>query len=377
MKKMIKKIIFVAVIAILILATTIVVKTGKFEKLEGYMYSLAAEITGTATNPNATDANATDSNATSSNALECATGSNVGSCATSSNAAGCATSGNATDTNATSSNAQITETIIVTNTSVNEEIENVEPEETVEIDDTDTIEIVSYNSSEITSNIIKEIEKNARRQEITINLDSVNIISENLFKAIQGKDVKLIINSGENKIIFKGNDILSPKDIDANISYNLVKNDNLLGDIVSNGIIINFADNGKLPGIATVKIKVNSEISKELDLDTIYVYHYDEELKELIQLENNAIYNEDGFIEFEIKHNSKYLFVDEIIEEKEYVVTTGSVDAKEKVSFLESHKMYIIIIGVSILAIIIVIIILIIDKRGIAKRKANFNNKEN
>ena len=377
MKKMIKKIIFVAVITILILATTIVVKTGKFEKLEGYMYSLAAEITGTATNPNATDANATDSNATSSNASECATGSNVGSCATSSNAAGCATSGNATDTNATSSNAQITETITVTNTSVNEEIENVEPEETVEIDDTDTIEIVSYNSSEITSNIIKEIEKNERRQEITINLDSVNIISENLFKAVQGKDVKLIINSGENKIIFKGNDILSPKDIDANISYNLVKNDNLLGDIVSNGIIINFADNGKLPGIATVKIKVNSEISKELDLDTIYVYHYDEELKELIQLENNAIYNEDGFIEFEIKHNSKYLFVDEIIEEKEYVVTTGSIDAKEKVSFLESHKMYIIIIGVSILAIIIVIIILIIDKRGIAKRKANFNNKEN
>ena len=52
MKKMIKKIIFVAVITILILATTIVVKTGKFEKLEGYMYSLAAEITGTATNPN-------------------------------------------------------------------------------------------------------------------------------------------------------------------------------------------------------------------------------------------------------------------------------------------------------------------------------------
>ena len=60
---------------------------------------------------------------------------------------------------------------------------------------------------------------------------------------------------------------------------------------------------------------------------------------------------------------SKYLLVNKLIEEKEYSVTTTTGDVKEKVSFLESHKMYVIIIGVSILAIIVVVIILIVDKK--------------
>ena len=53
------------------------------------------------------------------------------------------------------------------------------------------------------------------------------------------------------------------------------------------------------------------------------------------------------------------------VEEKEYSVTTTSGDVKEKdkVAFLESHKMYVIIIGVSILAIIVVVVILIVDKK--------------
>ena len=381
MKKMIKRIVFAVIIVSLVLATGVVIKTGKFAKLEGYMYSFAAEITNSATDSNATSSNAQDcatsSNATSSNAQDCATSSN----ATSSNAQQCATSSNATDcnatsSNATSSNAQTTETIKVTNTQTNTKPStptNTEPEEIEEEVQTD----LTYNNSEITQDILENISNSTETQSITINLDNNVNISKELFTAIKGKEIKLTINVGQNQIIFNGNDITTPKDINAEISYNLASKDTLLKEIVEEGVVINFANNGQLPGTATIRIKVTDEMKQALNMKTILVYHYDEESKELTQMTANAIYKEDGFIEFSINHNSKYLLVNELIEEKEYTVTTGeNAEVKNEVSFLESHKMYIMIIGVSVLAIVIVAIILIVDKKAIAKRKAKANNNE-
>ena len=387
MKKMIKKMLFVIIIVALILATRVVIKTGKFAKLEGYMYSFAAEITNSATDSNATSSNAQDcatsSNATSSNAQDCATSSNATSsnvqqCATSSNATSSnATDCNATSSNATSSNAQTTETIKVTNTQT-----NTKPNTTTTTDQEEVKEDVeeevktdlTYNNSEITQEILENISSST--ESITINLDNNVNISKEIFTAIKGKEIKLTINVGENQIIFNGNNITAPKDINAEISYNLANEDTLLKEIIEDGVVINFANNGKLPGTATIRIKVTDEMKKALNMETILVYHYDEETKELSQMTSNATYKEDGFIEFSIDHNSKYLFVNELIEEKEYTVTTGeNTEVKNEVSFLESHKMYIMIIGVSALTIIIVAIMLIVDKKVTSKRKAN-NNEE-
>lgn len=195
--------------------------------------------------------------------------------------------------------------------------------------------------------------------------------------AIKEKNIKLTINTGENQIIFDGNNIEITKDINAEISYNLVNEDSLLKEIVQEGVVIDFANNGELPGTALIRIKATEELKQALDMDTILVYYYNEETKELTQMTDDAIYNEDGYIEFSIKHNSKYLLVNKLIEEKEYSVTTtnGDVKEKDKVSFLESHKMYVIIIGVSILAIIVVVVILIVDKK-VKNKKDDKNNKD-
>lgn len=147
MKKMIKRIVFVVIILTLVLATGVVIRTGKFEKLEGYMYSFAAEIINSAT----------DSNATSSNVQECAT----------------------------SNNTQTTETIKVTNTQTNTNIKpstqtNTETKEAVETD-------LTYNNSEITQDILEKISNNTETQSITINLDNKVNISEDIFEAIKGK----------------------------------------------------------------------------------------------------------------------------------------------------------------------------------------------
>ena len=198
MKKMIKRIFFVAIIVSLILATGIVIKTGKFSKLEGYMYSFAMDITNTATDGNATSCDATSSNATSSNA----------------------TSGNATSSNATSSDA--------------------------------------------TSN----------------NATSSNITTETI----------KVTNTQPN---------------------------------------------------TNTQTNINTQLNTNTQTNT------------------------------NTKPNTS-----KVEEEKEYTVTTTTgVEEDNEVSFLESHKMYIIIIGMSVLSIIIVWVIIVVDKKAIAKRKAKANNE--
>lgn len=380
MKEKFKRVIFAIIIVALILVLGVVIKTGKLKKLEGYMYSFAAEITDSATDSNATSSNAqgcaTSSDATSSNAQGCATSSD----ATSSNAQGCATSSDATSSDAKNDNTQVTETIKVTNTQTETKQETStpqpkkEPEEVkTEINKTAETDL-SYNNSEITPEILEKISNNTELQNITINLDENVNISREVFKAIKEKNIKLTINTGENQIIFDGNNIEITKDINAEISYNLVNKDLLLKEIVQEGVVINFANNGELPGTALIRIKATEELKQALDMDTILVYYYNEETKELTQMTDDAIYNGDGYIEFSISHNSKYLLVNKLIEEKEYSVTTTTGDVKEKVSFLESHKMYVIIIGVSILAIIVVVIILIVDKKVKNKNDNKSNN---
>ena len=49
--------------------------------------------------------------------------------------------------------------------------------------------------------------------------------------------------------------------------------------------------------------------------------------------------------------------------------SNNSKDNKEVVSFLESHKMYLMIIGMCVIAIVIISIIIILDKKGIEKRR--------
>jgi uncharacterized protein YjdB len=68
MNTKLKKIIFSLIVFCLVLGTGAIINIGNFQKLEGYMYSLAASIETSATSSNATSSNATSSNATSSNA---------------------------------------------------------------------------------------------------------------------------------------------------------------------------------------------------------------------------------------------------------------------------------------------------------------------
>lgn len=351
-----KKVFFALILVMLIIILGVIIKSGKFEALEGYMYSFAADITeGQATSSDATSSNATSSNATSSNA----TSSN----ATSSNASKPDSSNTSTE-KPTSTNTSKNET----NTSNNKIITNEkEMEPTIKNEEKIKTE---YNNSELTLEVIKKIVDNEEIENIIIRLDNNTKISKEIFEAFKGKSKQLTINSGNNQMIFSGETLKEAKEIDANIICNVIDDKSEFKETLESGIIVNFANNGQLPGKARIRIKLTDDMKAVLDTNSIFVYFYNENTKEFIEILEGIDYTEDGFIEFAIEHNSKYVIVDEKIESNQNKKVETNTE-QETVSFLESYKMYVLIIGASILVIIIVTVILIVDK----KTKGKANNK--
>lgn len=67
--------------------------------------------------------------------------------------------------------------------------------------------------------------------------------------------------------------------------------------------------------------------------------------------------------------------IQQVVEEK--IAPINNTEKKETVSFLESHKTYVVIIGVCALGILLVAIIIALDKRGIKKRKMKATQQQN
>lgn len=338
MSKNFKKIIFAFIVVAIVFGIVVIARTGKFEKLQGYMYSWAAQV-------------ASDSDVAS----PCDVASSSDYVAPSQT-----TTQRPTATPKTTPTPTPTPTLTATPTPT----PTPEPE----------VKDLSLKSSELTASTVSQIVAATGNVEVT--LDTKATITRGVFEALKGTDRNLTIKAGENEIVFKGNDIKNSKDIEADMSYEVISEDKDLQDKgLENGIVVYFADNGKLPGVATVRLKVDSTIRKTLNLDNIYVYFYDEENDDLEELSDEAEYT-NGYIEFEIEHNSKYVLVSEEIEEKEAETEETKKESKnekedddDEVTFLESNKMYLIIIGAAILVVIIVVVIIIVNKKKKKKAK--------
>ena len=373
-----KMIMFLLIVLIIARTAMVIFGNGKISKLEGYLYSFAASATSCdATSSDATSSDATSSDATSSDATSSdATSSNATSSdATSSNA----TSSNATSCNAsTSSNALINSNKQANNEIIKQEQHMQEIQQVVE-EKTELGEKVNYKTSEITDELLTQLVESDTVKSIIINADEDTKIFEKIFEKLKNTNKQLVITYNENEIIFNGKNITNPKDIDVKIITNTILADKELSamDLNTNGIAVDFEPNGELPGIAKIRIKATSTIKSSIN-SKVYVYYYDEENKNFMLVSKRVELTDDEFYEFAIEHNSKYVLVNNEINEKllaEYVEPTNN-EKKETVSFLESHKTYIAIIGMCAIAIIVIVIIIILDKKGIKKRKMMAEQEE-
>ena len=220
-----------------------------------------------------------------------------------------------------------------------------------------------YNNEDVTEEKIKEIAKSEDKTDITINATGNSIISKELFNSIKGTNKKLVIKYQDHEIIFNGKDITSIKDIDVSIKIVCISDDETFKEISNNGYIINFADNGNLPGKATIKLKATEEMKDFFKGKKAYLYYYDEMNKKYTALSNTLILK-DGYYEFTINHNSKYILTDNKISKKEVNVDENVVD------FQNSNNKNIAIILISVLLIIAVIVfILLIKRKGTQNEK--------
>lgn len=235
------------------------------------------------------------------------------------------------------------------------------------------IEVVSstndkyiYNNEDINNEIITKIYNSENRSTITINTDTNTIVKEELFDSIKGKNKKLVINNGNNQIIFEGKNIKNSKTIDVSIELNKIDKNSDMNKLVNEGYVINFADNGDLPGKALVRIKTNDELSKLFGDDKINVYYFNKNIKKFSLIDVGIKKTNDDYYEFNIDHNSEYLMINKKLDDS--LVTVISDD--NVVDFQLSKKSQFLLIGVGILVVIAVGVFLSITN----KKKNNIEN---
>lgn len=218
-----------------------------------------------------------------------------------------------------------------------------------------------YNNEDINDTIIKEIYNSKEDLKITINANGKSIILEELFKAIKGTKKQLIINYGENELIFCGNDIDTPKSIDVSISTSLVNDSEELKELVNDGIVVNFASNGNLPGNATVKVKITDEMKEKFGNKKINVYFYEDTQKGFNTIANE-ITAENGYYQFNISHNSKYILTTSDIDNKHILDVENNTVSNQKsgLSYLT--------IGLVVLVVVIGGILLYKNRKEIFKK---------
>ena len=215
-----------------------------------------------------------------------------------------------------------------------------------------------YNNEDVTDDIIKEIYNTNQDINVIINTTGNSIVSANLFNSIKGTNKKLTINYKDNQIIFEGKDITDVKSIDTSITINNVIKEKEINKNVKNAFVINFKDNGNLPGKALIRLKITDDMKHLFKNNPVQIYYYDELEKGFNLIKENVKAN-DNYYEFTIRHNSKY------------VITKNQIDSslilKESddnvVSFQASNKVYILLIGASLLLIAAVIVTIVIIKK--------------
>ncbi len=226
-------------------------------------------------------------------------------------------------------------------------------------DGTNSSYVYDNNSIETNSDILNLIYIAPENINIVINAESNSLISEELFNTIKGTNKKLVISYEDNEMVFSGEDIDTPKLVDASIIVKELSENRAISKIVDDGVIISFSDNGSLPGKASVRIKANDLLNEKIGNNKSYLYLYNEETEDFTPMDTEVTISEDGYYEFTISHNSDYVLVTKQIDNK-YIAETANV-----VSFQRGDRTNIILIICGVVLIIgVSVAIAIIQKKS-------------
>lgn len=177
------------------------------------------------------------------------------------------------------------------------------------------------------SNLVEDIQNMAEGSTAHIYYGNGATISKEVFEAIKEQDKTIALKSDGIEWIFNGQDVTDEniKDIDLTTSIEAKWNsdsDAAEGiDWEQNALILSFAENGKLPAPATIRIKADWVFKDAVGTENLYVYYYDNTTKEYVQVAADLTITKDEYLEFTIDHNS------------DFVITQGELKEKEEPSY--------------------------------------------
>ena len=191
---------------------------------------------------------------------------------------------------------------------------------------------IYYLAEQLQENEFEKIRNAKDNAVVTVNANETHVVPAELFDAIKETSKQVVIEYDKNEWVFNGTDIELSKPVDVSIKFYDTKDLNVNADLKTalgnDLLVIEFPENGKLPGKALIRIK-DEDIYNRLKGNKYFIYHVDEENNKLnkVAVELQKSYN--GYIEFYIDHNSKYVITSEEITDN---VVLGDDDEVMKVN---------------------------------------------
>ncbi len=232
-------------------------------------------------------------------------------------------------------------------------------------------------TSTINPNMVSIIRNQKDDAVIMIDATNDSVISEDVFEAIKGTNKTIYLELDGYQWVFNGKDITNIKSIDARVYSELLVDYNV-NNKYQEYISIVFADNGILPGKAKIRVKTDYTFRYIEGYEDLKLYYFNPSEEKYKEMDNKIVLTDDGFYEFEITHNSKYVMSNKGFEEELLTVNDDILEKEENKKIEDIEKdttnTYIIVtfIIVTVVVIIAIIIMLIIKKRV---SKTSENNK--
>jgi LPXTG-motif cell wall-anchored protein len=179
------------------------------------------------------------------------------------------------------------------------------------------------------ADFIKESDKKAN---IIVEVNDSKTVAKEVFDAIKGTNKTVTFTVDGVQWTFNGKDITGvTKDIDltvktAKLSESTSPNKDAIAEKVNNKdvFVISFAENGKLPGKATVRVKLSDSWLVGKDINNMYVYYYNSDTNKAEIIAKKLKVDSEGYIEFEVSHNSDYFVADKDLVKAGVLPKTGS-----------------------------------------------------
>lgn len=231
------------------------------------------------------------------------------------------------------------------------------------------------NSENYSATVKGELAKLNNDAVITVNANNSPLVYAEVFDAIKSTDRTLIIDYQNMRWTFSGKDIVNPKSLDVSVKLDeflAEKVEKLKGKLATKSAVLEFANNGELPGKALIRLD-GKDLEKYFESDVLYVYYYDEEKDEISKVAME-VQKHDGFFEFYINHNSKYILTSEEVKEAEIVADTIFTENAKITATTGSNNNNILLYGgIGVLAVLFIIIVVIIIARSKKKKEVKEN----